>query len=789
MRRAVKFPFLRALALVCVLVAPAGASISTVSYAPPAGTLPTGHLHGLTYSAVLPSGRLVTPAGTSTLTGVGARGLALTPDGRFAIVGNDDDGPGNARTPIDAEASDGPSLAIVDTTSFTVVSRFRPPAGETYFGGIVAVRDPLAPAQTLVLAAGGSSDAVYAFTLDDFGRLTPDAQHTIAIGGPLDPAFADMGHSAPRALVASPDGRHAYVVNAAGGSIAAIDCATRRLVGTTRPVGFFPSSAALAGGRLVVTNEGMMRYAVAAQRTSAPPFGTPAAALQRASSLSLVDLTNSGAIVPPALDTAGPSTVPMDQPADGLRIVGGAHPSAVAVTPNGIYAFVAMTNVDRIATVALGSVPHVAGGTELRLFDRGPYGTQPCALALSRDGSRLYVALRGLNAIAVVDARDPVHLHRLGLIPTGWAPSALALAADDRTLYVANEKGFGSDANAVWSTVERIDLAGIRLADSTRATLGATRDVVPAATHYPAAVKNVVVIVSDHQSFDSVFGDVALAGSRVFARDGAASTPNLHALAERYALAANFYADADRAEVGHQILVNGLATSFGETTIDARVPVFASVDDPEDAPRIGSIFQALARRNITYRDYGGFLRVAGFAGGSYAYDVPASAALAGHVDLDYPGPNPAVPDTRRADAFDRDYDAQVADGAAPRFAYVWLPGAQISDTDAAIGTIVEHLSHLPSWRTMAVVVVSSDTQGAPDHVDASRAYALVVSPHAKRRFVGMRHLSTASVLKTVDGVFAMPPLSLGDLLANDMSDFFTPVADVHPYNAVHGAAL
>jgi len=54
------------------------------------------------------------------------------------------------------------------------------------------------------------------------------------------------------------------------------------------------------------------------------------------------------------------------------------------------------------------------------LFDRGPYGTQPTALALSRDASRLYVALSGLNAIAVIDARDPLHLHRLGLIPTGW---------------------------------------------------------------------------------------------------------------------------------------------------------------------------------------------------------------------------------------------------------------------------------------------------------------------------------------------------------------------------------
>ena len=71
----------------------------------------------------------------------------------------------------------------------------------------------------------------------------------------------------------------------------------------------------------------------------------------------------------------------------------------------------------------------------------------------------------------MIDARDPVHLHRLGLIPTGWYPTALALASDDRTLYVVNTKGYGHDAgftgdpsifadsNAVWSTLQKIDLA------------------------------------------------------------------------------------------------------------------------------------------------------------------------------------------------------------------------------------------------------------------------------------------------------------------------------------------
>jgi len=777
-----------ACALVGALSVPAVAAAPTVSYAPPAGLLPAGHLHGSTYDAVLPSGRFVTPAGTSAVTGVDALGLALSPDGRFAIVGNDDNVSGQALSPIDPGATGGPTLAVFDTATMTPVFHLRAPAGQTFLGGVVAVRDPADPVQTLVLAAGGASDAVYAFVLDGDGHLTADVRETIHIPGPADPSFADDGRSGPTALAVAADGRHAYVVDAAGGAVATIDLLTRRVVGTPRPVGYFPGSAAVAGNRLLVSNEGMMRYGVVAQRTAAPPFGTPPPALARASSLSLIAFMPGGTLTPPAPDTAGPSSVPMDPPADGLRVVGGAHPTAIAVTPDAREAFVAMTNVDRIATVVLDDTPHVAGGTELRLFDRGPYGTQPCALALSRDGSRLYVAMRGLNAIAVIDARDPLRLHRLGLIPTGWAPSAIALSSDDRELFVANQKGFGSDGTAVWSTLQRIDLAGVKLAESTRATLSATRTVVLARAKYPKGVRNVVVIAVDHQSFDGVFGDIGNALGRADLRAGADVTPNLHALAQRYALANNFYADASTAGLGNQVLVSGMTTAFADTKAGADDDVFGGADDPEDAPRIGSVFEALARRNLSYRDYGGLLGVAGFSAGAYAYDVPAPAALAGHVDLDYPGPDPAVTDARRADAFVRDYDALVASDATPRFAYVWLPGTQAADTDAAIGAMVDHLSHLITWRNTVVIVVAADTTGASDHVDASRSFALVISPYAKAHFTGDRHLSTASVLKTVDGILWLPPISLGDLLAGDMSDFFGRVPDARPYVAAPVAA-
>jgi YVTN family beta-propeller protein len=751
--------------------------------------LPAGRYHGLAYSAILPSGRLVTPAGTSIVTGMNTLGVVLSPDGRYAITSNDDEREAAARSALDPDASGGYSLTVVDTARMVAVMHYRAP-GETFFSGLAAVRDPRDPAQTLVFAAGGASNAVYAFDLDPAGRLVPDARHTIAIPGPTDAAFADRGISFPATLLASSDGRRIYVVNAGGESVAAIDTATRRLLGAPRRVGFSPFGVAVAGARLLVTDEGLMRYALLPSVAANPVFDPLAADPLNASALSSIDLDAGGGL-------AGPTeSLQMDATPDGLRLAGGAHPTAIVTTSDAAYAFVAMTNVDRIATVALGATPHVAGGTELRLFDRGPYGTQPAALALSRDASRLYVALSGLDAVAVIDARDPLHLHRLGLIPTGWAPSALALSADDRTLFVANQKGLGhdadflgdpdagTDADAVWSTLQRIDLAQVKLADATRAALGAARNVVTVPPALPRVIHNVVLIVEGERNYDEVLGDLGAGpGAPSLALYGAAGTPNLHALAMRFGLAGNMYADPGGS--AQAVVAGGLASAFTERTAgvrDARRPLGFASQDPEDEPRLGTIFHELARHNLSFRDYGGFLDVSGTTPGGYTQNVPAPSVLAGHLDLNYPAWSSALPDALRAAEFVRDFGALSAAHRQPRFAYVTLPGEAV-DEDRALGTIVDFLSHLRSWRTTVVFVLPAGARTGRDHIDASRTYALAISPYVRHGFIGMHHLSTASVLKTVDRLFSLPPLSLGDLLANDMSDFFVERPDLRPYVA------
>ncbi|HEX3550969.1 MAG TPA: hypothetical protein VHT53_11365, partial [Candidatus Elarobacter sp.] len=132
--------------------------VQAVSYAAPAGNLPAGHLRGATYDAVLPSGRIVTPAGTSVLTGMNALGVAISPDGRFAIVSDDDERETLVHSTIDSDATGGFSLAVVDVASMRVVDRYRGP--EKFWVGIVALADPASPGRPLVLASGGPAHAV-----------------------------------------------------------------------------------------------------------------------------------------------------------------------------------------------------------------------------------------------------------------------------------------------------------------------------------------------------------------------------------------------------------------------------------------------------------------------------------------------------------------------------------------------------------------------------------------------------------------------------------------------------
>ncbi|MGA7092455.1 MAG: bifunctional YncE family protein/alkaline phosphatase family protein [Candidatus Cybelea sp.] len=767
------FRLITASLLAAVLLGAAGRPAPLIVYSSPAGIRPTGpdRIHPTT--SVLPNGRIAAPAGASLFVGSNPLGLALSPDGRYAVVSNDGAPPSS-------------SLSVVDTKTMQIAGQYRDPAA-AFFMGIAVARDPNDPSRDIVLASDGASGTVRVFDLDGSGQLTPQAQ---SIALPTD----GSRRAYPAEIAVAPDERTAYVADNLGNSVVAIDVASRRVLHSL-PVGDFPLYVAAGNHNVLAAGTGLSAYVPVVPPAEAPQFAAPAFNPAKSSSLTVFESSGGG-------ELGDPATVPMDAAPDGTQIVGGAAPGATLVTRNGQLAYVALANVDRVAVVSLAGEPRVVRGLDLRLYPGAPYGAEPSAEALSADGKRLYVALAGLNAVAVLDPRRPTR-YRYGLIPTAWYPTDLVLSPNGRYLYVLDAKGVNG-----WGILQRVDLKRTRLV---RTTLDALRyNRTPAIAKYnpvipplrsnrrSEVIDRVVYIAVGTQGYDAIFGDLkddsgnphgnGDAGLAVYP---ASITPNLHALARSYALADNFYASDQDAEIAKEFATAGDATLYQQLLAaagDARSPMNDRGDDPEDYGRAGYLFNALARAGISFRDYGGLLRLSGYDATGYHLNVPALAALNGNVDLDYAGSTPKITNEERAKTFIADMQRYVGSGSMPSFTYVSLPGetgqAGATDSDGAVGSIVDFISHTPHWSSTAIFIVPEGSQGASDHVHALRTYALLVSPLARRGYVGDAHLGMASVLKTEEEIFGLPPLTLNDLLCSDMAAFFTDAPAPQPYQAL-----
>ncbi|MGO0121874.1 stalk domain-containing protein [Desulfothermobacter acidiphilus] len=176
----------------------------------------------------------------------------------------------------------------------------------------------------------------------------------------------------------------------------------------------------------------------------------------------------------------------------------------------------------------------------------------------------------------------------------------------------------------------------------------------------------------------------------------------------------------------------------------------------------------------------------------------AVAHYLSHYQFDYMGWDLKYPDTDRARVFMREFDREVASGQVPAFTYIWLPNDHtaglkpgfltpqelVAQNDLALGQIVEKISHSPVWRDSAIFVVEDDAQNGCDHVDAHRTVGLVISPYAKRGAVISTHYDQASMLRTMELILGLPPMSMYDAAALPMFDCFTSHPDFRPYRAL-----
>src|SRR5262245_46617805 len=90
------------------------------------------------------------------------------------------------------------------------------------------------------------------------------------------------------------------------------------------------------------------------------------------------------------------------------------------------------------------------------------------------------------------------------------------------------------------------------------------------------------------------------------------------------------------------------------------------------------------------------------------------------------------------------------------------PTAYVADNDVALGMLVEAVSRSKFWPTTAIFVVEDDAQNGPDHVDAHRTVALAISPYARRRGVDSTLYSTSSMLRTMELILGLQPMTQFD---------------------------
>ena len=165
--------------------------------------------------------------------------------------------------------------------------------------------------------------------------------------------------------------------------------------------------------------------------------------------------------------------------------------------------------------------------------------------------------------------------------------------------------------------------------------------------------------------------------------------------------------------------------------------------------------------------------------------------LKGRISQTYPPYDLRIPDERRADAWTKEFGELVSSGSVPALSIIRLggdhtsgtspgtrtPRAMVADNDVALGRIVEGISQSSVWNESAIFIVEDDAQNGPDHIDAHRSPVLVVSPFSKRRTVDSTLYTTCSVLRTIELVLGLPPMSQYDASASPMYGAFqaTPV--------------
>jgi YVTN family beta-propeller protein len=726
---------------------------------------------------LLNSGWRLDPAGKQVPLDTLPMSSALSPDGKYLLVLNGGWKP--------------PSIHVIDTATGRVL-------------GKVAMADgwlglTFTPKGDFVYVGGGSRASIFEFAFAS-GKLTPARTFEVV---PKDKRAAQdfIGD-----VAISPDGRLLYAANLYRDFISVVNPQSGMVIGQyktgRRPyrIMFHPD-----GKSFFVTHwaDGQLGHYDAA----------------------------SGSLI---------ATVRIGAHASDMVWRNGAPETAEGARPYAARIFVAAASTNNVYAVGVTAAKelNVVESINVAMTPRQPLGMTPSGLGLSADGKRLFVACSDANAAAVVDvseARSRVE----GFIPTGWYPTAVR-ALPSGTLVVLNGKGVRSYPNskegpnpmkqpqpvetgehaAAPAYVGRIQTGTASwIPPFTTEQLGAWTKAALANSPYRDSrldeesplprIDHVIYIVKENRSYDQVLGDMKEgAGDRSLTLFGEDITPNLHKLAREFVLFDNFYVNSDVSADGHAWSTAAIAPDYTQKMwpnkyANRRATYDFEEQDPLSLPPAGYLWTNAAAAGLSIRNFGYMVnnKPNAAAGTEQARSEQISGVrdpvLAKVTNPLYRGFDLAYPDVERAKVFLAELADYEKSGNMPRLMVMRLgndhtsgtaagkiaPLSAAADNDLGVGMLVEGVSKSRFWPSTAIFILEDDAQNGPDHVDSHRSPAFVISPWVKRHAVDSSMYNTTSMLRTMEFLLGLHPMTHFDAGARPMTAAFQNRPDPAPYTA------
>ncbi len=493
------------------------------------------------------------------------------------------------------------------------------------------------------------------------------------------------------------------------------------------------------------------------------------------------------------------------------------HPNDMALNKSGTWLYVANSSSNSVSVINT-TTRKVAETLNAALYPDALIGSTTNAVALSEDDKTLYVANADNNSVAVFDVARPGNSASKGFIPTGWYPTGVKVVG--QKLLVLNGKGMSSFPKTRAKSVSmKGSLSIINLPSATELnqyskqvyqntpyTLnkeenpeGQMGNPIPSKPGDKTPIKYVFYVIKENVTYDAILGDMPQGnGDSSFCLFGRKITPNAHSISEQFTLFDNFYVEGEVSVDGHHWLTAAYASDYVEKSwpYDYSGRGSGHVFDGNDSianPPKGFIWDYAQRAGVSFRNYGQFM----WSDGGYGLG-PGILKDPKNYCSGYPGWNMAIQDVYRQKIWEKDFDSLLNINAVPQLNIVYFPQdhtsgqepgaytptACMADNDLALGRLVERISKSSIWPETAIFVLEDDPGGRWDHVDLHRSVAYVISPYTRRNNVDHTMYSISSMLRTIELILGLPPMSQYDAAATPMWRSFTSKPDLRPYTAL-----